>query len=131
VQDNWRYSQALTLNMGVRWEFFDQGINVLNTISTNNQHGPNPIWITSLPDSLTTFPRLPNNYKNFEPRVGFAFNPPSQPGLVIRGGFSIGRDPAFYNIFLNSYTSAPVVNTGIINCNGTTVNCLPSNGLAG
>jgi hypothetical protein len=50
------------------------------------------------------------------------------PGLVVRGGFAIDYDPAFYNIFLNSYTAAPVVNTGVITCNGTTVNCLPSGG---
>lgn len=129
LQDDWRFNQSLTLNLGVRWEFFDQSINVLNDLTVANQHGANPIWLTTLPDSLTTFPRIANNYKNFEPRVGFAYNPTSQPGLVIRGGFSIGRDPAFYNIFLNSYTSAPVVNTGVIACNGSTVNCLPSGGL--
>jgi len=31
---------------------------------------------------------------------------------VIRGGFRIGYDPAFYNIFLNVATSAPSVNAG-------------------
>jgi hypothetical protein len=127
-QDDWRITPQLTLNLGMRWEFFKQGINVLHDISTANQNGSNPIWLTSLPASLTTFPKIPEAYKNFEPRLGFAFNPSFDPGLVVRGGFSIGFDPAFYNIFLNSYTSAPVVNTGVIACNGTTVNCLPSAG---
>lgn len=127
-QDDWRITPELTLNLGLRWEFFDQGINVLNQISTANQTGSNPIWLTTLPLSLTTFPYIPNVYKNFEPRLGFAYNPTFDHNLVIRGGYAIDYDPAFYNIFLNSYTSAPVVNTGVITCNGTTVNCLPSGG---
>jgi outer membrane receptor protein involved in Fe transport len=127
-QDDWKVNPELTLNLGLRWEFFKQGINVLNQISTANQTGPNPIWLTSLPQSLTTFPFIPNNYKNFEPRIGFAYSPARDKNLVIRGGYAINFDPAFYNIFLNSYTSAPVVNTGIISCDGVNITCLPSGG---
>ncbi len=127
-QDDWRVSPSMTLNLGLRWEFFKQGINVLNQISTARQTGPNPIWLTSLPLSLTTFPHIPEAYKNFEPRIGFAYNPASLKGTVVRGGFAINFDPAFYNIFLNSYTSAPVVNTGVITCDGVVVQCLPAAG---
>ncbi len=127
-QDDWRVSPTLTLNLGLRWEFFKQGINVLNQLSTARQTGPNPIWLTSLPLSLTTFPKIPEAYKNFQPRIGFAYNPTMVRGMVVRGGFAINFDPAFYNIFLNSYTSAPVVNTGVITCDGITIKCLPSGG---
>ncbi len=127
-QDDWRVTPALTLNLGLRWEFFKQGINVLNQLSTARQTGSNPIWLTSLPLSLTTFPYIPNNYKNFQPRVGFAYNPTMVKGMVVRGGFAINFDPAFYNIFLNSYTAAPVVNTGVITCDGVTIKCLPTGG---
>jgi Carboxypeptidase regulatory-like domain/TonB dependent receptor/TonB-dependent Receptor Plug Domain len=127
-QDDWRVTPSLTLNLGLRWEYFQQGINVLHTESVARQTGPNPIWLTTLPLSLTTFPYIPEAYKNFQPRIGFAYNPSSHPNLVIRGGFAINYDPAFYNIFLNSYTSAPVVNTGVIPCDGVTVACLPSGG---
>jgi outer membrane receptor protein involved in Fe transport len=127
-QDDWRVTPDLTLNLGLRWEFFKQGINVLNQISTARQTGSNPIWLTSLPLSLTTFPHIPEAYKNFEPRIGFAYNPSMLKGTVIRGGFAINFDPAFYNIFLNSYTSAPVVNTGVITCDGVTINCVSSGG---
>ncbi len=127
-QDDWKVTPSLTLNMGLRWEFFKQGINVLHDLSLARQTGPNPIWQTSLPLSLTTFPYIPQRYKNFQPRLGFAYNPDSLRGLVVRGGFAINFDPTFYNIFLNSYTSAPVVNTGVITCDGVTVQCLPSSG---
>ncbi len=128
IQDDWKVTDALTLNLGMRWEFFGQSENLLHNITVARQTGPNPIWLTTLPLSLTTLPLLPNNYKNFEPRVGFAYNPSSARGLVVRGGFAINRDPQFYNVFLNVYSSAPVVNTSVINCNGTTVSCLPAGG---
>jgi hypothetical protein len=44
------------------------------------------------------------------------------PGLlgenktVLRGGFRLSYDPAFYNIFLNSATAAPAVNAGSFAC---------------
>jgi hypothetical protein len=127
-QDDWRVTPELTLNLGIRWEFFKQGINVLNSLSTANQTGKNPIWLTSLPLSQTTFPYIPNTYKNYQPRVGFAYSPAYAKGFVARGGFAINFDPAFYNIFLNSYTAAPVVNTGVIACDGVTVACVPTGG---
>ena len=127
-QDDWKIRPNLTLNLGLRWEFFKQSINLLHDESVARQTGPDPIWLTSLPLSLTTFPFIPQNYKNYEPRVGFAYNPPMFQGMVIRGGFSINYDPSYYNLFLNVYTAAPIVNTGIITCNGTTVNCLPTGG---
>ncbi|HLI77662.1 MAG TPA: TonB-dependent receptor, partial [Acidobacteriaceae bacterium] len=127
-QDDWKATDQLTLNLGLRWEFFGQSENLLHNITVARQTGPNPIWNTSLPLSLTTLPELPNNYKNFQPRIGFAYNPAFDKDLVVRGGFAINFDPQFYNIFLNVYSSAPVVNTSVINCNGTTVNCLPAGG---
>ena len=127
-QDDWKVSQSLTLNLGMRWEYFKQSVNILHDLTVARQTGPNPIWLTTLPLSQTTIPELPQNYKNFEPRFGFAYNPVSLSKLVARGGFAVNFDPAFYNLFLNIYQFAPVVNTGIISCNGTTFNCLPSGG---
>ena len=57
---------------------------------------------------------------NFGPNLGFAWTPRIWQKLtgheqtVIRGGYRIAYDPAYYNIFLNIATSAPVVNAGSI-----------------
>ena len=45
--------------------------------------------------------------------------------LVIRGGYSINIAPAFYTIFLNSYSSAPVLVSATVNCGGV---CVPTGG---
>ena len=127
IQDDWKISSSFTANLGFRYEFFQQAINLLHRESVANQTGPNPPWDTELPLSQTTIAAVPDYYKNFEPRLGFAFNPAFQRRLVIRGGYAINVDPAFYNINLNVATSAPLVNLGTVYCTPG-VACLPTGG---
>jgi hypothetical protein len=128
-QDDWKVTPNLTLNLGVRWEFFAQSINLLHNISVANQTGSSPLWSTSLPLSQTTFPYVPQYYRNIQPRIGFAYNPDAIKGLVIRGGYALNGQPAYYNIFLNSYGSAPVVLSSTISgCSNTAKPCVPSGG---
>ncbi len=127
-QDDWKVSPSLTLNLGFRYEFFGQAVNKLHTETVAQQTGPNPFWSTALPLSTTTYPYTNPNYKNLEPRLGFAYNPTSLKKLVVRGAYGIQYDPSFYNIFLNSASAAPVINQGTITCAG---NCLPGGAATG
>lgn len=129
LQDDWKITSNLTLNLGLRWEFFGQAINLLHDETVKRESDPaTAFWDTTLPLSARTFPSIPNNYKNFQPRVGFAYNPKEfSSRLVVRGGFAINFDPAFYNMFLNSATASPVVNLGTIDCT-TDSPCIPSTG---
>jgi hypothetical protein len=129
VQDSWKVIQSLTLNLGVRYEFFGQSVNLLHTESVAQQTGTDPFWSTSLPLSATTYPSTKPSYRNFEPRLGLAYTPDFAKKMVVHAGFAIGVDPAFYNIFLNAAESAPLTDTGSFTCNGTTVQCIPSGGL--
>lgn len=138
VQDDWRTRENLTLNLGMRWEWTQQAFNLLHDLTVAQQTGPNPFWNTSLPLSLTTVPSLPQVLHNFAPRVGFAYTPQAFTKLfgdnktVIRGGYGIAYDEAYYNIFLNVATSAPVVNAGqLVAASGQTVPGLPSSGFTG
>ncbi|MBW4027208.1 MAG: TonB-dependent receptor [Acidobacteria bacterium] len=131
IQDVWRVSPALTLNTGLRWEFFGQAVNLLHDETVARESNPaTAFWDTSLPLSERTFPSVAENYKNFQPRFGFAWNPQQLDNhLVVNGGFAINFDPAFYNMFLNSATAAPVINAGPAEaCGG---DCLPSGGITG
>ena len=116
LQDDWKVKDNLTLNLGLRWEWFQQAVNLLHDRSVAQQTGPNPFWDTSLPLSQNTVPHVAEDLNNFSPVVGFAWTPRILKGFfgddktVIRGGFRIGYDPAFYNIFLNVATSSPSVN---------------------
>jgi outer membrane receptor protein involved in Fe transport len=129
-QDDWRVADRLTLNLGLRWEWFQQGINLLHNLTVAQQSGSKPFWNTSLPLSRTTLPSIPENYHNFGPIVGFAWQ--ARNRTVVRGGFRIAYDATFYNIALNSQTAAPVVNSATLTSGiDPTVPGLPTSGFTG
>jgi Carboxypeptidase regulatory-like domain/TonB dependent receptor/TonB-dependent Receptor Plug Domain len=134
-QDDWRIKSNLTLNLGLRWEWFQQAANLLHDRSVANQKGPDPLWDPTLPLALTTVPSVNQDLNNFSPVIGFAWTPGfakkvlGENQTVVRGGFRIAYDPTFYNMFLNEATAAPAINLATLPgpvIGGTTV--LPTTG---
>ena len=82
VQDDWRVTPKLTLNLGLRWDLQDLAAPTVNNPSA-----------TLATTGLSTTTRV-NDGNNFAPRFGFsyAFNDKT----VVRGGYGIfyGRTPA-------------------------------------
>src|SRR5882672_8633030 len=117
-QDDFRLKNNLTLNIGLRWEWDQQAINLLHDISVQNV--ANGFWAAGLPTNVTEIPHIPEALHNFGPNFGFAWTPRimkklvGQDKTVIRGGYRVAYDPAYYNIFLNVATVAPVVNAGTL-----------------
>jgi len=137
-QDDWRIKDNLTINLGMRWDWYQQAINLLHDRSVTQQTGPDPLWSTALPLSQTTVPSIPEKLHNFAPVVGFAWTPrlwQSVTGAdktVIRGGFRIAYDPQFYNMFLNVGDSAPAVNLATLGpAVGQPTTGLPTSGFFG
>jgi carboxypeptidase family protein/TonB-dependent receptor-like protein len=119
-QDDWKLRRNLTLNLGVRYENFGQPINTLNKTTLERESNPDTAFYnTSVPLESRIVPFSPVDKDNFAPRIGFAYSPGFSEGLlkkltggdntVVRGGFAIAYDLAFYNILLNMQTAAPVV----------------------
>jgi len=113
-QDDWKVRDNLTLNLGVRYEFTGQPINDLNKLTTARESGSSPLFNPALPLSARVVPHIAADKNNWAPRFGFAWTPRfgkkylGEDATVIRGGYSIAYDPAFYNILLNISNSAPV-----------------------
>jgi carboxypeptidase family protein/TonB-dependent receptor-like protein len=105
VQDDWKARQNLTLNLGLRWEYFTPLHSANNKIS-NLILGPNG----SLLDSrLKTGGNLYNpDRNNFGPQLGFAWNPASYDKIVLRGGFGVGFNRLPGNKLLDLRNNAPV-----------------------
>jgi hypothetical protein len=126
AQDDFRLKSNLTLNLGLRWEWDQQAINLLHNISVQNV--ADGFWAAGLPNNVTEIPHIPEDFNNFGPNIGFAWTPRIMKGIfgegktVIRGGYRVAYDPSYYNIFLNVATSAPVVNAGTINNVGVPAN---------
>src|ERR1700723_883081 len=127
-QDDWKIRPDITLNLGLRWEFFGQPLDFTHNQSVASQTGPDPFWSTTLPLADTTVPEIAHYYKNFEPRLGIVYNPEFERRLVIRGAYAINVDPQYQNIALNVAGSAPSVAAGAVLCNPGTVNCIPTGG---
>jgi Carboxypeptidase regulatory-like domain len=96
VQDDYKLKPNLTINLGLRWEYFGPFHEKFNHLGTAVL-GPPPDQLTDLRVKLGG--NLYNaDYHNFGPQIGFAWSPNSIPLLhhelenrmVVRGGFGIG-----------------------------------------
>jgi hypothetical protein len=95
VQDNWKVNSKLTLDLGLRYDFFPSVTEVHNAESYFSPSQPNPVTgtngglvFTGHGTNTCNCSTPVNNYmKNFGPRLGFAFQ--SDPKTVWRGSYGV------------------------------------------
>jgi len=91
VQDDWRVTPRLTLNLGLRWEFQPPAVQKNNTISNFNlDSDPGHPFLEpagSLGNSIADRALQNVDYKQWAPRLGLAYSLNSK--TVIRAGFGI------------------------------------------
>jgi hypothetical protein len=115
IQDDWKFRPNLTVNLGLRYEAstipteVDDKINNLETLYQNpGACSANTFGVGVCPGFYhQTFQRNPT-LKNFEPRIGFAWDPFRTGKTSVRGGFGIfDVEPLSYMFALNSLQTAP------------------------
>lgn len=115
VQDDFRIRPNLILNVGIRYENTGQPVNTIFEFQRERETSVSAFWLQSLPLEQRIFNKVDRDDNNWGPRIGFAYTPRwgkrifGEDQTVIRGGYSISYEAAFYNILLNINTSAPQV----------------------
>ena len=108
VQDDWRITNATTLNLGLRYEYatpmWDVSHANSNLIFQNGQPHAFIGGQLGMPRGLV----YANNL-NFAPRLGFAHVVQGRLGFVVRGAFGIFYTPIDMNTFCNQRHVPPQV----------------------
>ncbi|HWC77949.1 MAG TPA: TonB-dependent receptor [Blastocatellia bacterium] len=126
VQDDWKVRPNLTLNLGLRWEYFGPPHNFRKGIDSNFYFGdattpvPNPSDNIFFPSDSPLIARLVNgdfqqrdneiwqkDTNNFAPRIGIAWDVFNNQKLVVRGGAGQFYDRIWNNLFENIRFNAP------------------------
>src|SRR6266852_5516746 len=122
LQDDIRARPNLTLNLGLRYE-------VATVPSEVHDEITNMVPVTAAqprlgPPYFSNFTRL-----NFEPRIGFSWDPFKSGKTAIRSGFGVyDMPPLPYELFLGNATTAPFFEQGSVNSvNGSLNGTFPSN----
>ena len=101
VQDDWRVTDRLTLNIGMRYETETPVYEVAGRMNGFCQYCPHPLaGQNGIPEGAIGKVLFPNrdgtgkylwqwDWNNFAPRFGFAYRLNSEGTLVLRGGFGI------------------------------------------
>jgi len=89
-QDDWRITNSLTLNLGLRWEYHTPWSEVANRQSNIGQYSGTVYLAGQSGCAYNNCSALYDSYKkDFQPRVGFAWNPDAFKKMVFRGAFTI------------------------------------------
>jgi hypothetical protein len=104
VQDDWKLLPNLTLNLGLRWEYFAPPTETQNRMS-NYVFGSQGLINGTVPVVKDLFD---SDLNNFGPRIGFAWLPyKGFDRVVVRGGFGVQYNRPFGTLFTNIRQNTP------------------------
>lgn len=124
LADDWKVTPRLTLNFGLRWDYFgwpwEKNGLISNydpeVIASGRPLSDGYVFASNYPGGIlpndqdvrraATKSTLANNLLNFAPRFGFAWSPERTRGMVIRGGYGIYYDRPS-GALVNSLRSSP------------------------
>jgi hypothetical protein len=117
VADDWKITDKLTLNLGLRYDFQTVPYEEQNHLAWFNPSGNGGLFLANQAvaqnygGTLYTYNGMrgpgPAQKEVLAPRFGFAYRPFSKTGFVVRGGYGIYYDQFETNEFVNSTAVYP------------------------
>src|SRR5579883_2585679 len=113
-QDTWKVTPRLTLDLGLRWEYYGVQHNRNPQLDSNFYYGTgNDIFDQIRTGFVALAPNSPvgglwkPRYGNLGPRFGFAYDVFGDGKLALRGGYGISYERDFNNVTFNVIQNPP------------------------
>jgi hypothetical protein len=130
AMDDWRVKPGLTLNVGLRWEFFSPYTELHGQMATLDLNSTMtlacPVGAAAVATNVSPaagcppagilngpfngrFPKalVNDDPREFSPRLGFAWRPSQKHSRVIRGGYSVFYSGAAYSAMARNLAGQP------------------------
>ena len=117
-QDDWKVSSKLTVNFGLRYQPMTNPVELGNNLFTVVNFLTDSSF-TNVPHVMQTNP----SWKNFDPRVGFAYDPFKDHKTSIRGGFGMFHEVLGPGVWGIGFINSPPWNILSVTCPSGT-NCV-------
>jgi hypothetical protein len=117
IQDDWKATQRLTVNLGLRWEPKLPPIDKLNNLvgfvaGRQSRIAPDaPLGLLYPCDEGIGEEVFPRDYNNFAPRVGFAYDLSGSGRTVVRAGYGVFFIQPALTIYTRTVSTQPSVVT--------------------
>jgi outer membrane receptor protein involved in Fe transport len=112
AQDSWKIKPRLTLNLGLRWEYYGVQHNANPALDSNFVFGSGANEYEQIRNGSVQLAQNGGvfwkpDYHNFGPRVGFAWDIFGDGKTSLRGGYGISYERNFGNVTFNAIQNPP------------------------
>jgi hypothetical protein len=116
LQDDWKVRSNLTLNVGLRYEWFGRPSEI-NNLLTNLIPGPGSTIFEQVKNGTVGQVNqvVPNDNNDFGPRLGVAWDPRGDARISVRGGYGLMYERLFNNSITNIRFNPPFYSFAVAN----------------